>query len=291
MRITTLLRGLAGLIVLAVAVVLVNTYRLGRSHARLAADLVADARTEPGAGTRREAADDADETFDPGVVEGLPAPVRRYFETVLVEGQPLVHTARLEQRGEIRLGGADAEWKPFEATQHYTVDPPGFVWDATIDVAPLLPARVVDAYAHGDGVLRGKLLSTVTVVDVGPDSEMNEGELVRYLAETPWFPTALLPAAGVEWEAIDDHSARATLEHDGNVASAVFHFDDENLITRVTTERYRQEDDAVAPWSGTFRAYEERHGMRIPTDAEVAWDRPEGEVPYWRGRIETIDYQ
>lgn len=71
----------------------------------------------------------------------------------------------------------------------------------------------------------------------------------------------------------------------------VFHFDDENLISRVTTERYRQEDDDVAPWKGTFRAYEERNGMLIPVDAEVAWDLPAGEVPYWRGRIERIDHR
>lgn len=283
MRITTLLRALAGLLVLAVAVVLVNTYRLGRTHARLAADLVADARTET------DVKSGADETYDPDELEGLPDPVRRYFEAVLDEGRPHVHTVRLEQEGEFRLGGADAGWKPLEATQHYTVDPPGFVWDATIDVAPFLPVRVVDAYAHGEGYLRGKLLSTITVVDAGPDPKMDESELVRYLAETPWFPTALLPAAGVEWEAIDDRSARATLEHDGTVASVVFHFDDENLIERVTTERYRQEDDAVAPWKGTFRAYEERNGTLIPTDAEVAWDLPGGEVPYWRGRIGTID--
>ncbi|MFT4889963.1 MAG: hypothetical protein ACI9YT_000875 [Halobacteriales archaeon] len=291
MRITSAFRVLAGLIVLAVAAVIVNTYRLGRSHARLAADLVADARTEPGTGTRTETGANADETFDPGDVEGLPAPVRRYFETVLDEGQPLVHTVRLEQRGEIRLGGADAEWKPLEATQHYTVDPPGFVWDATIDVAPLLPARVVDAYANGEGFLRGKLLSTITVVDVGPDSEMNESELVRYLAETPWFPTALLPAAGVEWEPIDDHSARATIEHDGNVASVVFHFDDDDLITRVTADRYRREDDSEAPWTGTFRAYEERNGRLSPTEAEVAWDLAESEVSYWRASIEDIDHR
>ena len=291
MRSRTVLWALGGALVLAVAVVLVNTYRLGRTHARLAADLVADARSRTGTESETDAETDADETFEPGDVEALPAPVRRYFETVLDEGQPHVRTVRLEQVGEFRLGGADAGWKPLEATQHYTVDPPGFVWDATIDVAPLLPARVVDAYAHGEGYLRGKLLSTITVVDVGPDPEMNESELVRYLAETPWFPTALLPAAGVEWEPIDERSARATLEHDGNEASVVFHFDDENLIERVTTGRYRQEDDAMAPWEGRFWAYEQHNGMRIPTEAEVAWDLPAGEVSYWRARIEAIEYR
>jgi hypothetical protein len=289
MRFRTVLWALGGALVLAVAVVLVNTYRLGRTHAALAADLVADARTVAGAETDGETV--ANETFDPADLEGTPDPVRRYFETVLDEGHPHVRTVRLEQDGEFRLGGADAGWKPLEATQHYTVDPPGFVWDATIDVAPFLPARVVDAYAHGEGYLRGKLLSTITVVDVGPDPKMNESELVRYLAETPWFPTALLPAAGVEWEAIDDRSARATLEHDGNEASVVFHFDDGNLIERVTTERYRQEDDAMAPWEGRFWAYEEHNGMRIPTAAEVAWDLPAGELSYWRATVDAIEHR
>ena len=279
MRLTTVLWVLAGLAVAAVVLVFVNVYRLGRAHARLAANLVADANTE----TNR--------TFDPDDVEGVPDPVRQYFETVLEPGQPHVRSVHLEQRGDFRLGGADAGWKSLEATQHFTVDPPGFVWDATIGVAPFLPARVVDAYDHGEGYLQAKLLSTVTVADVGPNAKMNEGELTRYLAEAVWLPTALLPASGVEWEAIDDRSARATIEHDGNVASVVFHFDEKNLIDRVTARRYRQEDDDEASWRGTFREYEERNGMLIPTDAEVAWELPEGDLPYWRAAITTIDHR
>jgi hypothetical protein len=38
---------------------------------------------------------------------------------------------------------------------------------------------------------------------------MDEGELSRYLAEAPWYPTALLPAAGIEWEPVDDSAARS----------------------------------------------------------------------------------
>nr|WP_228546386.1 DUF6544 family protein [Halegenticoccus tardaugens] len=120
---------------------------------------------------------------------------------------------------------------------------------------------------------------------------MNEGELVRYLAEAVWFPTALLPSQGVEWKPIDDRSARATLEHGDVTASLVFHFDDEHRITRVTTERYRQEDDTYAPWTGYFREYEEQHGILIPTEAEVEWNLPEGDLPYWRATIEEITYR
>jgi hypothetical protein len=36
--------------------------------------------------------------------------------------------------------------------------------------------------------------------------------------------------------------------------------------------------------------YDVRDGMRIPLEAEVAWQRPEGPLPYWRGRITGIAY-
>lgn len=224
-------------------------------------------------------------------VADLPAPARRYFETVLTEGQPHVKMVRLRQRGEFRLGGADAPWRPLAATQHFTTQPPGFVWDATIGVLPLLPARVIDLYRCGEGLLRARLLGVVPVASAGPDPEMNEGELVRYLGEAVWFPTALLPDAGIEWEAIDDHSARATLEHGDATASLVFHFDDRDQVDRVTTERYRQEEDSYAPWTGYFRNYEDRNGVRIPTEAEVEWNLPESDLSYWRATIEETEYR
>ena len=45
------------------------------------------------------------------------------------------------------------------------------------------------------------------------------------------------------------------------------------------------------PWQGRFWNYEERGGMRVPLDGEVAWLLPEGPKPYWRGRIAEIDYE
>lgn len=224
-------------------------------------------------------------------IADLPAPVIQYFEEVLTEGQPVIKVAYWHQRGTFRLGGTDTSWRSLTATQYVTTQPPGFVWDATIDVLPPFSARVIDLYKRGEGRLRARLFGCLPVASAGPTPEMNEGELVRYLAEAVWYPTALLPSQGVEWEPIDDRSARATLTHGDVTASVVFHFDDQNRISHVTTERYRQEDDTYAPWTGYFRQYEERHGVQIPTDAEVEWNLPEGDLPYWRATIEDITYR
>jgi len=140
-------------------------------------------------------------------------------------------------------------------------------------------------------VLRARLLGAIPVASAGPDPRMNEAELQRYLSETPWFPTALLPASGVTWEGIDDRTARATVE-DGDVsATAVFYFDEDDHVVRLTADRYRQDVDDVAPWVGRYGEYAEVDGMTIPTRAEVAWETAEGAVPYWRGTVTDISYR
>jgi len=45
------------------------------------------------------------------------------------------------------------------------------------------------------------------------------------------------------------------------------------------------------PWHGRFWSYEERDGMRVPLEGEVAWLLPEGPKPYWRGRITELVYE
>jgi hypothetical protein len=230
-------------------------------------------------------------TFEPAGDDSLPAPVRRYFETVLNDRQAPVRSVRLEQRGEFRLGDRTSAWKPMRATQHYTIDPPGFLWVADIDLLPRLPVRVLDSYERGQGQLQARVLSTIPLAAARPDPGLNEGELQRYLGEAVWFPVALLPTAGVQWEAIDETSARATLEDGETSTSLVFHFDEDDLVERVSSEtRYRQADDSYHPWTGYFTDYEIHDGLRIPTEATVEWNLPEGELPYWRARLTEIEY-
>ena len=260
----------------------VGRQRLHRKHKAVIDDLLAVAEAPAQHTLRRQDLDD------------LPAPIRRYLVHVLSEDQPLVQTARLEQTGTFRSGGRGARWNEFTATQHVTIRPPGFVWDASIAMLPGLSVRVLDAYADGQGALWARLGGVIPVADPTPGPALDEGELMRYLAEAPLYPTALLPGMGVTWTPVDNRSARATLTHRGTTASLVFHVNDQDEVARVTGTRPFLTDDGTyedRPWKGTWRRYERRGGLRVPTEGEVGWIHPEEERAYWRGHIESIDYQ
>jgi hypothetical protein len=150
---------------------------------------------------------------------------------------------------------------------------------------------VCDAYLHGVGQLSGKALGIVPVVSLRGTPQLASGELARYLVEAAWFPTALLPGAGVSWAPIDTQRARATVADGATTVSNDFTFDAEGRITRVSTMRERtiEGGSVLTRWSGTLGDYRRVNGMMIPTSGEVAWEMPEGSFPYWRGRITAID--
>ncbi len=233
-------------------------------------------------------------SFDPGELEGLPAPVQRYFRTVLKEGQPLVTAVNVEHTGTFNMSESGEQWKPFRSTQRVTIKRPGFVWDARIRIAPGMTVYVHDAYVAGEGILTAKLFGLMSMVNLRGTPEVAQGELMRFFAEAAWYPTALLPSQGVKWEAVDETSSKATLKDGEMRLTMLFRFNESGLIESVRAEeRGRTVAGAVIPtrWEGRWRKYEHRDGMRIPLEGEVAWILPEGPKPYWRGRIKRLRYE
>lgn len=233
-------------------------------------------------------------TVDFRELEGLPAPVGRYFRVALDEGQPMVTGVRVRHTGTFNMGESADQWKPFTSDQKVVTQRPGFDWNGRVAMMPGVPVRVHDAYVAGEGILHASLLGLFTVVDMRGTREVAEGELMRFFAETAWYPTRLLPSQGVRWEAVDDRSAYATLTEGDISITMLFTFDEQGLIETVRAEaRGRTVGGEVVPtpWLGRFWNYEEREGMRVPLDGEVAWLLPEGEKPYWRGHITGVSYE
>ena len=233
-------------------------------------------------------------TYDADEISSLPSPVQRYLRAALEDGQPIVATVRLSHAGTFNLSDRQQNWRPFTSTQVVTTHPPAFDWDGAIRLAPGLAVFVHDTYLEEQGYLQAKVLGLIEVADLRETPEIAQGELMRYLAEAVWYPTALLPSQGVLWQPIDECSALATIEDGSNSASLEFRFAADGLVREVVaTARYRAVDGGfvATPWSGSFTAYEVRNGLRIPMKGEVAWNLPEGPMPYWRGRVTGITHE
>jgi hypothetical protein len=231
------------------------------------------------------------EIYDPKEIKGLPAPVQRFFKTVLKDGQAMVTAVKLSQQGQFNLNETESKWSPFTATQLVTTQRLGFDWDARIQMAPGVSAFVHDTYLLGEGSLHASLLGLFTVAKMSGAPENNQGELLRFFAEALWYPTALLPSQGVRWEAIDDNSARATLTDGATTASAVFQFNADGTIATFRADaRYRDKLTAM-PWGGRFWDYAVRDGMLIPLEGEVGWEYLEGMRLYFKGKTTEISYE
>ncbi len=152
---------------------------------------------------------------------------------------------------------------------------------------------VRDSYIDGAGTMHASMGGVYAVTRQSATPELDEAALQRYLAEAVWFPTALLPSAGVVWQALDDHSAVAALTDGHSTVSLTFEFDESGDVTRLTGQRYYEENGAytLRPWIVTCREYEAQNGVRIPTSCEVVWQLPSGLLPYWRGRISSRQYE
>ncbi len=276
------LRMALGVALLAGAVLALGAWRWSRSTLELL-DLMETGRRGP-----------AFARFDFDALASLPAPVQRYFAAALTEGQPLVSAVTITQRGSFNLGSERESWAPFHARQRVVIQPPGFVWDARVSAMPGVRVHVHDAYVAGEGVLRPSVLGLFELTELRGGGEVAKGELLRYLAEAAWYPTALLPGQGITWEPIDARSARATLVDRGVQVSLHFVFGADGLIESVFAERRGRtvgKSIVMTPWEGRWYDYQTRAGMRVPLSGEVAWLTPEGRKPYWRGSITSIDYE
>lgn len=230
-----------------------------------------------------------------GDLPGVPAPVQRYLRGVLGPDASPVAGAALTQRGEFLVSPGSNRWSPFSAVEHFTARPPGFVWDASIALAPGLSILVRDGFVAGKGSMAASLLGCIRLVSVGGTPALSVAALQRFLAEAVWLPAALLPRDGLAWSLLDDASARATMTAGGVAASVDFHFGDDGLVDRIfVPDRPRDVGGGrtvPTPWQGRFHRYQRVGGYRLPLTGEVEWILPGGPQPYWRGEITGVELQ
>jgi len=246
-----------------------------------AANLIMKSRLENNINKLFSSSKSLDRVFSYKEIESLPEPVQRYFKYSLPESTAYISSARLKHEGTFRLKPGQ-KWSSIMGEEYFTAQEIGFVWFGRL---PLF--SVIDQYIEGKGYLVAKLFSLIKVAEA-EGKKIDQGELLRWLGESPWYPTALLPSDKIKWESRDEDSAKIILSNHGQVVEGVFYFNKQGQIIKFTTKRYKEE--TLENWTGYYRNYKEVKGIQVPHDVEVVWNLESGDFSYARFNITEIEY-
>jgi hypothetical protein len=220
----------------------------------------------------------------------LPEPIRRYLRYAIPKGAPAIRTVRLKHNGVFRMK-PNQRWFAIRGEEYFIVNKPGFVWNGTIRIAPLFWIEIRDHLLGGQGNTLAKLMSKFTVAEVG-GAEIDQGAMLRWLAEVCWFPFGLV-GPNIRWEPIDDRSARAILLQGGLPVVAIFEIDEEGKLMCVRADRYGNFGGGkvvLTPWMGRCTDYRDFNGFCVPSSIEAIWDLKEGKFNPLRFRVTTLEY-
>lgn len=180
---------------------------------------------------------------------------------------------------------------PFTAVEDFSVAEVAFSWRARFRFLPLVPLRVVDGYAAGSGKLEARLLGLVPVTRQSGQAA-SEGEAMRYLAEIPWVPHAMLANRQLDWRQFDTQTLEVATSVGSARVAVQLGFDAAgDIVSAFSPARPHPEGRTTVPrpWGGVFSDYDVLGEVRMPTRAEVRWELPEGPFTYWRGTVTSVE--
>lgn len=222
-------------------------------------------------------------------LEGLPPCVQKWLTYSEIIGKEKITSVRSKQKAEMRLSN-DKPWLPLEAEQYFTTEEPGYIWRAKVKAGPFIHIAGKDRYVNGKGSMLIQVQSAFPVAD-SEGKEIDQGSLVRYLAETVWFPSAVLNEY-VVWKEIGDNTAQATMTYGGVEATGTFTFNEKGEVIQFEAERYGEFEGkySMETWSISMGNYQFFEGIKVPTEGQIAWKLKEGDYLWYKFVVDDIQF-
>jgi hypothetical protein len=195
--------------------------------------------------------------------------------------EPGAATVELRQDGQM-WSSPGARPMRFKARQTAATARLEYIWNA--DLGPGGLVKAADYYVAGTGGLEVKAAGLLTLAREVGTSEIAQGEVLRYLAELPWNPDAILVNRSLDWAVVGPSTLRVSHAD----AAITFVLGPDGLPESMSAPGrvyLGKEGARLVPWGGRFGRYERMGGRLLPTLGEVAWILDGREFVYWRGRL------
>jgi len=210
----------------------------------------------------------------------LPAPVARFYETIMGDQIPVIESAVISGRGRLRIKGIT-----FPARFRFThIAGQGYrhYIEATMFGYPVM--KVNEWYLDG----HARMELPVGVIENEPKIDIAAN--LSLWGEAVWLPSMFITDPRARWETIDDTTARLVVPFGEEEDTFTVTFDPETgLIRTMEAMRYREAtDEAKIPWCNEPLGWQTFHGIEIPSPAATTW-LDEG-TPWAVWTIEDVVY-
>ncbi|NLI91472.1 MAG: hypothetical protein GX434_04490 [Peptococcaceae bacterium] len=270
---------LAAIILLAVLYFIQPYSPLKSDFNQTAARLISGTKAETG-------------VFSQEDIAKLPAPVQKYFTRCGYIGTPKMSWMKTVFEKDIPFStGVNKPAIKIDYMQYNFVKTPNRI--AFIDSSMKgVPFQGFDSFIQGVGSMKGVVAKAVTLFDQR-DGDMDRACLVTVLSESLYVPNIALQDY-IQWEAIDDTHAKATITFSGIKASGIFTFNEAGeMLEFRTNDRTNTSFDGSKqsiPWSAICEDYKQNEkGILQPTGFKAVWHYPEGDLVYFDGKIQSTD--
>ena len=210
------------------------------------------------------------EQFSLSMIADQPEPVQRYFLHAIAPGTAIAASVQLTMEGTIRLAPTQ-DWLPFQAQEQLSTE--GFIWTASAGQG-MMQMQGADYYAHRSGRMCFSLWGLIPVVNA-QNPDVMRSAIGRWIGESFWLPSALLPQRGVIWREIDANTIQATVKVDQETITLTYGIDDRGRLLRSSFLRWGDQTEdkryAEIPFGGEYAAEQTFGGYTIPSQMGAGW--------------------
>lgn len=222
----------------------------------------------------------------------LPVPVKRFFDVCGFIGKPKYEYVEIVWNSSEIMMRPNQRWLRLKTFQHNFVTEPSRLAYMRANMLGFIPFEGRDKYHNGNGHMYGLLGKIIKIFDA-KDPEIAQGAAIVVLSESLLIPSfAIQPY--IQWESVDDFTAKARFVHKGVDVGGTFHFNELGEYIRFTTNErpysLPKGGYEIQPYTIEIRSYQPQGDTKVAREVSAIWNLPEGDFEYWRGVIKEFKY-